>query len=207
MGKGKAADEDFDPSLPLDNPKWEAFVLAFMKHRVMSRAYKEVYPNATDDSAATLGPQLFGNVHIRARLQVLEQQALFASGYRPEAIVAELVKFGLKGSLRHFLSKNAQGEPVFDFSAAMDDPEKMDTLGEITIDSYYDAGLEKQVKSVRLKLESRQDALKTLATMQGMFEKDNAQKSGATIIVQTGIEDSPNVPTDTPLPDEHESGH
>ena len=213
MGDTTKPEDEFDPSLPLDDPGEEAFVLSYLKNkRNATKAYQECNPDVTYDSARVLGCKKLANVNIRARIRTLEQQALFASGFREEVLVEQLLKFGLLGSLRHFVKANTQGDPVFDFSEALKNEDVMDTLSELSIDSYYDQGLEKMVKTIKLKLEPRQEAIKTLATMQGMFAKDNAQKAAASqlppIIVQTGIEAPPNnVPAQLPTPEDDKPGN
>lgn len=212
MGDTTKPEDDFDPSLPLKDPGEEAFVLSYLKNkRNATKAYQELHPDVTYDSARVMGCTKLAKLNIRARLQCLERQALFASGFREEVLIDQLLKFGLLGSIRHFVKANPQGDPVFDFSQAIENPDVMDTLNELSIDSYYDQGLEKMVKTIKLKIEPRQEAIKTLATMQGMFAKDNAQKAAASqlppIIVQTGIEAPPNVSAVPQVSDEHESGN
>jgi hypothetical protein len=63
------------PSMPVAaataklNPRHEKFIAGMVRHGDKIRAYKEAYPNVSDESAKTLAPRLLKNPEIKERLQ------------------------------------------------------------------------------------------------------------------------------------------
>lgn len=66
----------------LANPKHEMVARAFVQNPIAKQAYASVYPNASEATSETKGPELVRNVQVRNRIQeILEGELKLTDSY------------------------------------------------------------------------------------------------------------------------------
>ena len=106
-----------------------------------------------------------------------------------ERIEAELAKVAF-GSMRRFITINADGMPVIDLTDTPDDD--LDALAEVSTETVLEgqgSDDKSHVRKTRIKLHSKLDALEKLAQRHGFYKARDADRANAIAQIFEGIWD------------------
>jgi phage terminase small subunit len=162
---GLSAQEKMDAASEQFTDKQRKFVLEYRRYNNASKAVRLTY-DCKEEYAAQIGHDLLQLAHVKAYLEGWREQTAKRYQVTEERILEELAKVAY-GSIGDFIKFDTAGEPYFDLSEA--DAEQLAGLGELQIETYWDKGEERPVKSMKLKLVPKLGALELLGKNRKMF--------------------------------------
>lgn len=157
------------------SPQQEKFCLAYLEAESASEAYRIAYPTSRkwkDNAVHVNASKLLADARIMLRIKELRAEVAARTTVSEARVVEEVARIGLLDPSRMF-DERGNLLPITqmpaEVRAAIASFEVVEVPGE-------DGGTLLQVKKV--KLVDKNSALEKLMKHLGMFEKDNAQKTG-----------------------------
>ena len=119
--------------------------------------------------------RLIADDSIQDRIAYLKQERAKRLAVTADEVVAELAKLAMS-NMADYIQTTPEGDAYVDLSNLTRD--QAAALSEITVEDYVDGRGEgaREVRKVKIKLNSKQAALESLAKHLGVYEADNAQK-------------------------------
>ena len=156
-------------------PKWERFCVALVDGASKAQAYLDAgYKPKSRQTASTCGFTLAKKPEIQARLRYLEQQYQVAVARSRDEVVKEIERLAF-ADIRDVVSWDKDGIEVRPSDAIS--PEAASSLQSVEmVDS-------KQGRRVTVKQYSKLEALKELATIQGMREEKEEHGPAVVVVV------------------------
>lgn len=158
-----------DYSKPLQNERHERFCKEYLIDlNATQAAIRTGYSKRT---AYSQGQRLLKNVEIKGRIVYLQAKLAIKTGISAEMVVKEFAKIGL-ANIQDYTGKDNE---ILDLSTIGRD--KAAAIESIHVDIRHDGGESKgYTEKIRLKLHSKNTALRNLGEHLGIYEKDNKQR-------------------------------
>jgi phage terminase small subunit len=154
----------------LSNPKHEAVAQAFIADasKVGWRAYKAVYPRASQRAAETQFSRLLKNVEFAGRIAEMQAQAAEGAVLSARQVLEGLSRLA-SSNMKDYMRVGPDGDPVLDFGNLTDD--QAAALCEVTVETFMvGAGKDaREVRRVKFKLADKLGPLVALGRHHKLF--------------------------------------
>jgi phage terminase small subunit len=168
-----------DPNRPL-NAMQQRFCLEYLLD--LNAAQAAIRSGYSAASAKVIGYRLISDPRIQAVVEKHKAERAERTRISIDGVVMELAKVSF-ASMRHFISVDADGQPVIDLSHTNDD--NLDALSEISTETVIEStgsGEERTANKVRkskIKLHDKIRSLQLLGDHVGAFKADREQTANA----------------------------
>jgi len=169
------------PDAPLDNPKDEHFVLAYLTLFDAGKAYLECTPKGNPKTARQNGYNLLKRADIKARLQFLAKQKLEDNNAHADRLIAELERIAFLDPIEFM--EIVDGEPVIDLT-------RMTPENRRLLDIEFGIGVTKdgdRVRTYKVKPRDKMEAIEKLLKIHQLYKGEDLQKQPMAIQVNVNI--------------------
>lgn len=158
-----------DFSKELENKAHEAFCQQYYSSQIGSTSYKVAYPHATTLNSESGACRLLRDAKVSGRLGYLRSQLSAACKVNAERLLSEWAKIGFS-NIRNIIGRD---NVIKDISTL---PEDIAAAVESISVSRTANG-----KNIKVVMHSKPAALENMGRMLGVYDKDNAQRTGLSL--------------------------